>query len=165
MTVASPGMEVDVIVVGAGLVGLALTAALARSRLSVALTDRSPVGSPELPVDEGVWDNRVYAVSPGSAEFLRGIGAWQRLPCERLQPIETMRMRGDGGGAMEFSAYDLGERSLAWIVEERALRAALVPRVRGTVPPCLCLPSSHPSPGRPAGAEVGFADGPPWAHG
>ena len=28
-----------------------------------------------------------------------------------------------------FSAYDLGERALAWIVEERALRAALVPGV------------------------------------
>ncbi len=31
---------------------------------------------------------------------------------------------------LNFSAYDLGERALAWIVEERALRAALVPLVR-----------------------------------
>jgi 2-polyprenyl-6-methoxyphenol hydroxylase-like FAD-dependent oxidoreductase len=29
---------------------------------------------------------------------------------------------------LQFSAYDLGERALAWIVEERALRAALLPR-------------------------------------
>ncbi len=39
-----------------------------------------------------------------------------------------MRVAGDAGATLEFSAYDLGERALAWIVEERALRAALVPR-------------------------------------
>ena len=39
-------------------------------------------------------------------------------------------MHGDSDGAIAFSAYELGERALAWIVEERSLRAALVPLVR-----------------------------------
>ena len=64
-------------------------------------------------------------MSPGSAAFLRALGAWQRLPGERVAPIESMRVEGDAGGKLEFSAYDLGERALAWIVEERSLRAAL----------------------------------------
>jgi 2-polyprenylphenol 6-hydroxylase len=37
-----------------------------------------------------------------------------------------MRVAGDGGAVLGFSAFDLGERALAWIVEERALRGALV---------------------------------------
>ncbi len=157
----------DVVVAGAGLPGLALAAAAARSGLSVAIADAAPIagdvtvmsagasrigedasaaaigdtgtGSSDavtmqtddrtLAADSGgmeAFDIRVYAVSPGSATFLRGIGAWQRLDPERLAAIEAMDVQGDRGGRLEFSAYDLGERALAWIVEERALRKALL---------------------------------------
>jgi 2-octaprenylphenol hydroxylase len=117
----------DVVIAGAGLVGLALAAALARTGLAVALADRAAVGVAE-PEPES-WDARVYAISPGSARFLGELGAWPELPVERLTAVEAMRVEGDTGSVLSFSAYDLGERALAWIVEERALRAALVPRV------------------------------------
>ncbi len=117
--------EYDVLIAGAGLVGLALAPALARAGLKVALADRGPVHAPE-PLAETQWDTRVYAVSPGSAAFLADIGAWQGLSPERLAAIETMHVVGDDGAVLDFSAYELGERALAWIVEERALRAALV---------------------------------------
>ena len=51
------------------------------------------------------------------------------LQAERIAPIEAMCVTGDAGATLEFSAYELGERALAWIVEERALRAALLPLV------------------------------------
>jgi len=41
-----------------------------------------------------------------------------------------MHVEGDGGGSLDFSAYDLGERALAWIVEERELRSALLRTAR-----------------------------------
>jgi ubiquinone biosynthesis UbiH/UbiF/VisC/COQ6 family hydroxylase len=121
----------DVLIAGAGLVGLALAAALAQLGLRVALTDRAPVVAPPEPAPDHDWDTRVYAISPGSATFLRAIGAWQHLAAERLAPIDAMRVVGDGGATLNFSAYDVGERALAWIVEERALRAALVQVARG----------------------------------
>ncbi|HEX6944774.1 MAG TPA: FAD-dependent monooxygenase, partial [Casimicrobiaceae bacterium] len=114
----------DVVIAGAGLVGLALAVALARDGLKVLLADRAPIAAPDY--DPVTWDARVYAISPGSANFLRALGAWQNLPAERVAPIEGMRVAGDAGGTLEFSAYDLGERALAWILEERALRAALL---------------------------------------
>ena len=117
----------DVVIAGAGLPGLALAPALARAGLRVTLVDRAPIAAPTPPDD--AFDTRVYAISPGSAAFLARIGAWQALPVERLQAIESMRIEGDDGGLLQFAAYDLGERALAWIVEERALRAALVPAV------------------------------------
>lgn len=127
----------DVVVAGAGLPGLALATAAARAGLSVAIADAAPIAAGTAPSDAGVdaatappepgsFDIRVYAVSPGSAAFLRDIGAWQRLDPDRLAAIEGMDVRGDRGARLEFSAYDLGERALAWIVEERALRQALV---------------------------------------
>ncbi len=115
----------DVVVAGAGLVGLSLAPALARSGLSVALVDRAAIAAPESDPDS--WDARIYAISPGSASFLRALGAWQLLPAERIAAIERMQVEGDAGGRFEFSAYDMGERALAWIVEERALRTALLP--------------------------------------
>ena len=124
-------MDCDVTILGAGPVGLALAAALARERLAVALVDRAPVAVLDrYNVDSEDWDARAYAISPGSAEFLHSLGAWQRLPAERLTPIEAMDVRGDAGGRIEFNAYELGERALAWIAENRELVAALTEAVR-----------------------------------
>jgi 2-polyprenylphenol 6-hydroxylase len=122
--------DYDAAVLGAGLVGMALAAALAREGLRVALLERAPLAASEGPTDAEDWDQRVYAISPGSAEFLSGLGAWQRLVPDRLQPIEVMDVHGDAGGAIVFSAYELGERALAWIVENRMLAAALIEIVR-----------------------------------
>lgn len=117
--------EFDVVVIGAGLVGLALAPALARAGLHVALVDRARIAAPLF--DPETWDTRIFAVSPGSATFLRALGAWQSLSPARIEAIECMHVVGDAGATIEFSAYELGERALAWIVEERALRAALLP--------------------------------------
>ena len=120
----------DVLIAGAGLVGLALARALANTGLSVALADHASVTTPDAPAADDDWDARVYAISPGSAAFLRAQGAWQLLSSDRIAPVNSMRVEGDAGALLNFSAYELGERALAWIVEERALRAALVPLVR-----------------------------------
>ena len=124
------GADRDVLIAGAGLPGLAAACALARLGLSVALADRVGVGHSGSPSNDDDWDVSVYAISPGSAEFLRVLGAWQRLPPDRIAPVESMRIEGDAGAVLNFSAYELGERALAWIVEERALREALIPLAR-----------------------------------
>jgi len=135
------GAEHDVLILGAGPVGLALAATLAREGLTVALVDRNALSTNDGSGDDDDWDGRVYALSPGSAEFLHGLGAWQRLPGERVAAVETMDVRGDASGRIEFSAYELGERALAWIVEHRELACALTTTVRSAervdvVAPC-----------------------------
>lgn len=124
--------DYDVAVLGAGLVGLSLAASLARAGMRVAIVDRSNVDAAALSSTDEDWDARVYAISPGSVTFLSGIGAWQRLRSDRLSPIESMDVRGDAGGRLTFSAYELGERALAWIVENREIHAALLACVRDT---------------------------------
>jgi ubiquinone biosynthesis UbiH/UbiF/VisC/COQ6 family hydroxylase len=115
--------EFDVVIIGGGLVGLSLARALAGSGLAQALIEPQP---PALVPADASWDSRVYALSPGSAAFLEGCGAWGHLPPERIGRIETMRVYGDEPGArLEFSAYDAGLRELAFIVENRRLQHAL----------------------------------------
>jgi ubiquinone biosynthesis UbiH/UbiF/VisC/COQ6 family hydroxylase len=123
-------VDYDVVVLGGGPVGLAVAAALGHEGLGVALLERAALGAYDGPRSADDWDGRVYALSPGSADFLRGLGAWQRLPAERIAAVEMMDVHGDEGGAIVFSAYDLGERALAWIVENRELCATLVEAVR-----------------------------------
>lgn len=115
-----PAVIYDVAIVGAGSAGLAL--ARAARGLSVALI--APEGAPALPA--GPIDTRVYALSPGNAAFLAELGAWQAIAPERLAPVHAMQVHGDAAGsAIEFDAYRAGARELAWIVEDRALQAAL----------------------------------------
>ena len=117
----------DVVIAGGGLPGLALACALARERVRVALADRAPIETAAY--DDATWDARVYAISPGSVAFLDSLDSWP-TDRQRIEAIESMRVEGDRGAAMTFSAYELGERALAWIIEERTLRAALVGALR-----------------------------------
>lgn len=112
----------DAVIVGGGLVGASLALALQRSGLDVALIEPQP---PQLPPPADSWDRRVYAISPGNAEFLRGLGVWERLDVQRTQRVEAMAIYGDrSAGRLAFSAYDAGLRELAWIVEGGAVQRA-----------------------------------------
>jgi ubiquinone biosynthesis UbiH/UbiF/VisC/COQ6 family hydroxylase len=116
-------MEFDVVIIGGGLVGASLAAALKSSGLRLALVEGQP--SPTLPEDSDNWDSRIYAVTPGNAEFLAESGAWQRMDMGRVQQVEEMRVFGDQGAELDFSAYQIGAAELTFILESRLLQKAL----------------------------------------
>ncbi|WP_228720685.1 UbiH/UbiF family hydroxylase [Nitrogeniibacter mangrovi] len=111
--------EFDLIIVGAGLAGASLAAALRSSRLKIAVVESQP------PAAAHGWDQRIYAISPTNADFLSDIGAWQHLDTARLCPVYDMKIFGDAGGELDFSAYDCGLRELAWIVESGLMQREL----------------------------------------
>lgn len=119
-------MKFDVVIIGGGLVGASLAAALKHSGLSLAMVESQSLLIPEnAPVNAGDWDNRIYAISPGSRSFLEQSGAWSLLDTRRIAPVEAMRVFGDTGAELEFSAYQMGVAELACILENRALHSAL----------------------------------------
>jgi 2-octaprenylphenol hydroxylase len=78
------------------------------------------------------WDSRIYALTPGNAEWLTQLGVWQRVPAERVAPVEAMRIFGDKPqGRLEFDAYGAGLRELAFIVENRSVLHALWSALEG----------------------------------
>ena len=116
-------MEFDIVIIGGGLVGASLAASLRDSGLKLALVESGP--SPRASHAADDWDARIYAFTPGNAEFLHQCGAWQRLDMERVQQVEEMRVFGDTGAKLNFSAYQLGAPELAFILESRLLQDAL----------------------------------------
>lgn len=112
-------MQFDVVIVGGGLAGASLAVALRGANRKVALVEtRAPVRP------EG-WDNRLYAVSAASRDFLARIGIWGHLPTSRLTAVTEMAISGDGDGALQFSAYEAGVNELAWIVESSLIHCEL----------------------------------------
>lgn len=131
-------IKYDVVIIGGGLVGASLAAALKDSGLSLALVEAaSPLPTPLPQNGEGAneslrdalldddWDSRIYAISPGSRTFLEQAGAWTKLNQNRIAPVEEMRVFGDDDSKLQFSAYQMGVSELACILENRNLQHAL----------------------------------------
>lgn len=105
----------DIAVVGGGLNGAALVAALRHSPYSVALVEPRPPQPPE-----DAWDSRIYAYSPGNVDWLKSLHAWDESV--RAQAVFRMRIHGDDGGRLTFDALDAGLPELAWIAENGRLQ-------------------------------------------
>lgn len=122
----------DVIVVGAGVVGAAAALAFARDGLNVALVEaREPPAWQRLPTDSERIDLRVYAFAPDNAALLDELGVWRDVADARVQPYRAMRVwDAAGGGELAFDADAFGRRELGWIVEH----ALLVDRLWSALP-------------------------------
>ena len=109
------------VVAGGGLVGSAAALALARLGLATALIEQRAAPAPD-----AAWDTRIYAINPGSQDFLQRLGAWQRLDTTRLQAVYRMDVRGDAGALLRLDSYEGGVERLATILESARLQQALL---------------------------------------
>ncbi|MCA1653222.1 MAG: FAD-dependent monooxygenase [Sphingomicrobium sp.] len=110
----------DVMILGGGLVGLALAAALDASGLSATIIDPA---DPDARVD-AAFDGRTSAVSSSSRRMFDAIGVSAHFS-EPGGPIRRIRTSdGLATGSLTFDAEEDGE-PLGWMHENRHLRAAL----------------------------------------
>ena len=112
----------DILVRGAGAVGLSAALALSRRGLRVAL-----LGAAAAPDADDV---RAYALNRSSVALLSALKVWEAIPADARTPVFDMHVQGDAAGAaLDFSAWTQAVGELAWIVDaaelERALRAAV----------------------------------------
>ncbi len=124
-------LDADLIIVGAGMVGLSAALALRDSGLDILILERRPAASQSLlqqvqgAACEG-FDPRVSALTCASEQILRSIDAWPVMESLRLSPYTDMDVwDGDGTGRTRFSAADLHEPYLGHIVENRVILAGL----------------------------------------
>ena len=124
----------DVTIVGAGIAGSALAAALTGHGLSIALVEARvlPAGRSEPAPGLDGFDARVSALTPRSQAFLERLGAWAGVTAVRACPYRHMTVwDAEGTGAIEFDVDEVGAPALGTIVENRVLVEALVERFRG----------------------------------
>lgn len=118
--------HVDIAIVGGGMVGTALAAALGQGPYSVALIDERvpaiPNGEPQL---------RVSALSLASQRLLAALGAWPAIEaCGRAQAYDGMQVWDrDDAADIRFDAGELGLATLGWIVENDTVQAALYAQI------------------------------------
>ncbi|TQV71011.1 FAD-binding protein [Aliikangiella marina] len=124
--------QYDVIIVGGGMVGLTMAAALAKTNLQIAVLETGSFRH----LSTGNWldiqacepsdyQNRVSAISPGNQAYLSKLGIWQSIPESRKANYQRMKVwDGDGDGKIAFDAADLAVPFLGTIVENQVIRAA-----------------------------------------
>lgn len=122
---AKTDMRCDVLIIGGGLVGGPLACALAQSGVSVAVVDHEDPATAVAPA----FDGRASAVALGAQRVLAGVGLWEDIT-PYAAPIKQIRV-SDGHSPL-FLHYDhqvLGEEPFGWIVENRAIRQAVLKRL------------------------------------
>ncbi|KFN49300.1 FAD-dependent oxidoreductase [Arenimonas composti] len=108
----------DLVVIGAGVVGTTAALAAARDGLEVALVEAHP----PKPWSASDPDLRVFAFAPDNAALLADLGVWPQVLAARAQAYRTMRVwDAAGGGELVFSADAFGAPQLGHIVENGLL--------------------------------------------
>ncbi len=114
----------DVIVVGAGLIGLAAVIALAGQGKHVALVDAK--SKPKCYKLDKIWDSRIYALTPSSESWLIQKGVWQHIDLTRIQYVESMALwPSENVSPLQLHASDANLTKLACIIENQNLMQAL----------------------------------------
>jgi 2-octaprenylphenol hydroxylase len=125
-----PAINIDIAIVGAGMVGTALAASLSDTGFSIALIDGQTQEQLKFSRTETLNINdfaaRVSALTVASRQLLEVTGAWQHLTPEQVMPYQKMHVWDHLGTArIDFDAAELYQDALGFIVENQHLVSAL----------------------------------------
>lgn len=112
----------DVVVIGAGVVGLTAAIAMSQRDFSVAIIDAGG-----LTVDTSKIDARVYAINQASQALLYTLDVWDHLDKTRTSPYTHMHVWDAVSEAhIDFDARMVGCNHLGTIIEESIIKQALL---------------------------------------
>ncbi|WP_417222608.1 UbiH/UbiF/VisC/COQ6 family ubiquinone biosynthesis hydroxylase [Amphritea sp.] len=118
----------DLLIVGGGMVGATIAAALGNTDLSIAVVDQA---YPQSFVAGAEHDLRVSALSIASENIFRTLGVWDGIMNRRACPYQRMKVweSDEQRAATEFVSQDIGADHLGFIVENRVIQLALLERL------------------------------------
>jgi len=116
----------DLLIIGGGLVGASLAAALYQMSLKVAVVEAVPFGNRSQPS----FDDRVTAVSWGSRRIFESMGLWSGIAPEAT-PIRHIHISDRGRlGATRMHAEEARVEALGYVVPNRVLGRVLGERLQ-----------------------------------
>jgi len=114
--------DYDIVIAGAGPVGLAFAGSLAGLGLRIALVDPQTAAALADPADDG----REIALTDRSVGMLQALGAWTRVPDAVVAPLRRMHvLNGPSRYAMQFGATTAADGPVGRFVPNHWLRRAL----------------------------------------
>ena len=118
--------QTEIIISGAGVVGMTLAYALAEHGIKTAIIDSVDLKSSL----SAAFDGRSYAVSYAPYIMLKTIGLWDKIG-HSAQPINEIHVTdGDCPAFLHFDEQELGDGPLGQIVEVRHIRAGLYKAIK-----------------------------------
>ena len=127
MSKTSTASEYDLLIVGGGLVGASLAAALAPLQLKVAVVEAVAFGSRAQPS----FDDRITALSEGSRRIFESMGVWAGIAPE-ANAIRHIHVSDRGRfGATRLHAEEAGVEALGYVTPNRAIGKALMDFIGG----------------------------------
>ncbi|MGM0981882.1 MAG: UbiH/UbiF/VisC/COQ6 family ubiquinone biosynthesis hydroxylase [Pseudomonadota bacterium] len=118
----------DAIIIGGGMVGAAVAAALGQAGMAVTLVEGGK--APEAIADDAPFDLRVSSLNLASQRLLEQTGAWLFIPEARRCPFRHIEATDEAEKyQVHFSASDLDLPHLGHFVENRVIRHALWQRL------------------------------------
>jgi len=119
--------DYDVLIVGAGMVGLSLAAALKGSSLRVGLVEA------QTPEEKATHDDgRASAIALGSVQILDHIGAWKPMQQLGVSPIHQIRISDEGFTSVAtLRREDIQVEALGYVVENWVTMAGLRQAIAG----------------------------------
>ena len=124
-------IQKDIVIVGAGMVGLSLALALHNKGLEVAIIESKKINSKEL--DTKRIETRVSAINHISKRLFKELGIWQSIAKNRISPYYKMQVWDrDLTENISITAEDIAEHSLGSIIENDVITYALLSKIKDT---------------------------------
>ncbi|MEM8602277.1 MAG: FAD-dependent hydroxylase [Cyanobacteria bacterium P01_H01_bin.121] len=114
--------KADVVIVGAGIVGVVLACSLAQAGLEVALVETRPKTA-------GLENRRAYALTLLTGDILQQLGVWDQL-VGQVTAFQQIRLsEAAAGPVVRLQPSDLQRQSLGYVAEHRVVLQALYDRL------------------------------------
>ncbi|MEE2955238.1 MAG: UbiH/UbiF/VisC/COQ6 family ubiquinone biosynthesis hydroxylase [Pseudomonadota bacterium] len=118
-------VNVDIVVIGGGMVGLTLALSLGSAGLSVNLIDPSKPSWPKKKLEDG----RTTAISAGSQKIFESLNVWGDIK-PHAQAISEIRVSDARSSLfLHYHHADLGKQPLGHIVENKEIKTALLAKL------------------------------------
>ncbi len=120
----------DIVIIGGGMVGASLAAALKNSELKIAVIEPYPISNDESGINEKTYqpsyDARSTALSWGSRLIYEQLGLWDQLS-QHVTPIQKIHVSDRGRfGATRLSAQDYNVEALGYVVPNEWIGKTLI---------------------------------------